>query len=130
EAQAASQCPGSVVFAGNVAHPDLPAFYAAADVFAEPVRERWRGLEVEGFGIVFLEAASSGKPALGGSTGGVPEAVIHGQTGLVVSGRDHRAVARALTTMVPEGSPGQAMGRAGRHRVETRFTWAQRALGL
>src|SRR5207247_6054461 len=96
EALARESPPGSVVFAGEVGDAELPRWYAACDVFAMPCRSRWGGLEVEGFGIVFLEAAAAGKAAVAGRSGGAEEAVVDGETGLLVEGREPKAVALAL----------------------------------
>jgi phosphatidyl-myo-inositol dimannoside synthase len=114
---------GSVVFAGEVTDADLPAYHAAADVFAMPCRSRLAGLEVEGFGIVFLEAAAAGKPVVAGSSGGAAEAVVDGETGLVVDGRHPGAVAEAVAALLGNPSRSSAMGKAGRARVERSFTW-------
>ncbi|WP_461712804.1 glycosyltransferase family 4 protein [Streptomyces sp. DSM 41029] len=119
----ADACPaGSVVFAGGVGHERTPDFYAAADVFAMPCRTRRAGLEAEGLGIVYLEAAASGLPVVAGNSGGAPDAVLDGRTGAVVDGRDVRAVAAAVVRMLtsPQGA---AMGREGRRRVERSWTW-------
>jgi phosphatidyl-myo-inositol dimannoside synthase len=113
----------SIVFAGEVTDENLPSFYAAADVFATPCRTRWHGLEVEGFGIVFLEAASSGLPSVAGDSGGAAEAVVHGVTGLVVDGADPRPVADALIGMLTDGPRATSMGHAARARAETTYDW-------
>ena len=81
---------GRVQFLGRVPDADLPALYASADVFAMCCRERWGGLEAEGFGIVFLEAAACGVPAVAGRSGGSHEAVVDGETGFVVEPKDGR----------------------------------------
>ncbi|MCF2435580.1 glycosyltransferase [Streptomyces thinghirensis] len=86
----------SVVLAGGHRHDALPPFYAAADVFAMPCRTRRRGLEVEGLGIVYLEAAASGLPVVAGDSGGAPDAVRDGETGHVVDGRSVAATADRL----------------------------------
>ncbi|GAA4499483.1 glycosyltransferase family 4 protein [Actinoallomurus oryzae] len=100
-----------VVFAGPQPHEALPPFYAAADVFALPCRSRLGGLEVEGLGIVFLEAAAAGLPVLAGDSGGAPEAVRDGETGHVVNGRSVPAIADRLIELLT--APG-AMGEKGR----------------
>ncbi|GAB7187288.1 glycosyltransferase family 4 protein [Kitasatospora sp. Ki12] len=112
----------SVVFAGGRGHEETPAYYAAADVFAMPCRTRRAGLEAEGLGIVYLEAAASGLPVVAGSSGGAPDAVLDGRTGTVVDGRDVRAVAGAVIRMLttPEGA---AMGREGRRWAAAEWTW-------
>jgi phosphatidylinositol alpha-1,6-mannosyltransferase len=130
EALAGSAPAGSVVFAGPVSEADLPAFYGACDVFAMPCRSRWGGLEVEGFGIVFLEAAATAKPSVAGRSGGAEEAVVDEQTGLLVEGGEPKAVALAVSRLLLEPGRATAMGAAGRTRVEREFTWAGRAQEL
>ncbi|MFC7327162.1 glycosyltransferase family 4 protein [Marinactinospora rubrisoli] len=112
-----------VVFAGVQSAERLPAWYAAADVFAMPCRNRRGGLEAEGLGIVFLEAAASGLPVVVGDSGGAPEAVRHGETGYVVDGRDPRSVAERLAGLLTEPGRSRAMGRAGRAWVLDAWTW-------
>ena len=120
---AADAQPGSVAFAGEVPDGDLPAYHAAADVFAMPCRSRLAGLEVEGFGIVFLEAAAAGRPAVAGDSGGAAEAVQDGETGLVVDGRHPGQVAEAIGALLADPHRADAMGKSGRERVERLFTW-------
>jgi phosphatidylinositol alpha-1,6-mannosyltransferase len=118
---------GSVVFAGEVPDGDLPGLYAACDVFAMPCRSRWAGLEVEGFGIVFLEAAAAGRPVVAGRSGGAAEAVLDGKTGLVVEGREPKSVALAVAKLLRHPELARHMGQAGRARVEAEFTWRRQA---
>lgn len=114
---------GAVVFAGGHAHAELPSFYAAADVFAMPCRSRKRGLEVEGLGIVYLEAAAAGLPVLAGDSGGAPDAVRDGETGHVVDGRDADAVADRLVGLLTDRRASRLMGRQGRDWVRREWTW-------
>ncbi|GAB3351332.1 glycosyltransferase family 4 protein [Modestobacter lapidis] len=114
----------SVVLTGGVAAPDLPAHYAAGDVFAMPCRTRRGGLDVEGLGMVFLEAAACGKPVVAGTSGGAPETVQEGVTGHVVDPRSPAAVARVLTGLLDDPQRARAMGAAGRRWVEERWSWA------
>src|SRR5713101_7317575 len=93
---------GSVVLAGEVPDQDLPVHYAAGDLFAMPCRSRFSGLEVEGFGIVYLEAAAAGKATLAGRSGGADEAVADGETGLVVEGRETKAVALGMCGLLTD----------------------------
>jgi phosphatidylinositol alpha-1,6-mannosyltransferase len=122
--------PGSVTFAGQIPDADLPAYYAACDVFAMPCRSRWGGLEVEGFGIVFLEAAAAGKSVVAGRSGGAEEAVVDQETGLVVEGREPKAVALAVASLLRAPDVADRMGQAGRRRVEEGFTWAHQTARL
>jgi len=109
---------------GKVPGVDLPDLYACADVFAMLCRNRWGGLEQEGFGIVFVEAAAAGVPAVAGSSGGAADAVVDGETGVVVAHPDDpRAVARALAPLLDDPPRRAAMGEAGRHRAVSSFTY-------
>jgi phosphatidylinositol alpha-1,6-mannosyltransferase len=127
EELASAADPGTVVFAGEVSDDELPSYYAACDVFAMPCRSRWAGLEVEGFGIVFLEAASAGKPAVAGRSGGAEEAVVDQATGLVVEGNEPKAVALAVARLLGDDAMAKRMGAAGRARIEAEFTWERQA---
>jgi phosphatidylinositol alpha-1,6-mannosyltransferase len=103
---------------GRVAHDDLPALYGCADVYAMLCRNRWAGLEQEGFGIVFLEAAAAGVPQVAGDSGGAAEAVVDGVTGLVVRApQDATAVAAALAELLDDPDRRAVMGAAGRARA-------------
>ena len=99
-----------VVFAGSVDWADLPRYYAAGDVFAMPCRTRGAGLDVEGLGIVFLEAAAAGLPVIAGRSGGAPETVDDGRTGLVVDGRDAAQVVDAAIAFLAARATGGARG--------------------
>lgn len=123
ESLAAEAATGSVVFAGEVPDAELPAHYAAADVFAMPCRSRFAGLEVEGFGIVFLEAAASSRAVIAGRSGGAAEAMVDDQTGGLVEGREPKAVALAIAHLLLDAPLRERMGAAGRARVERDFTW-------
>jgi len=113
-----------VRFLGRVADDDLPDLYGCADVFAMVCRNRWFGLEQEGFGIVFLEAASAGIPQLAGESGGSDEAVVDGETGLVVrEPRDPVAVARGLTSLIADEDRRRHMGAAARQRAVSEFSY-------
>jgi phosphatidylinositol alpha-1,6-mannosyltransferase len=107
---------------GRITDEDLPLLYGAGDVFAMACRNRWFDLEQEGFGIVFLEAAAAGVPQVAGRSGGADEAVVDGQTGLVVADPgDPGAVAHALRRLLGDDDRRRAMGRAARQRVEESF---------
>jgi phosphatidyl-myo-inositol dimannoside synthase len=115
-----------VVFTGAVPAAALPAHHAAADVFALPCRTRGGGLDVEGLGIVLLEASATGRPVVAGDSGGAPETVREGVTGHVVGGRDPRALADALAGLLADPDRAAAMGAAGREWM--RRDWALPAL--
>ncbi|HEX5614640.1 MAG TPA: glycosyltransferase family 4 protein [Acidimicrobiia bacterium] len=123
EGLATRHAPGRVRFLGRVADADLPALYGCVDVFAMLCRDRWGGLEAEGFGIVFLEAAAAGVPAVAGRSGGSHEAVAHDETGLVVEPRDVDAVRHALDALLRDDGRRAAMGRAARDRAVAEFSY-------
>lgn len=110
-------------FLGRVPDADLPALYACADVFAMCCRERWAGLEAEGFGIVFLEAAACGVPSVAGRSGGAHEAVTDGETGFVVPPRDVSAVRDRLHRIVADPDLRSRMGAAARRRACGEFAY-------
>jgi phosphatidylinositol alpha-1,6-mannosyltransferase len=113
-----------VVFCGRVPDEDLPALYGCADVFAMLCRNRWRGLEQEGFGIVFLEAAAAGVPAVAGESGGAAEAVADGETGLVVDpSTSVPATAAALARLLDDEDGRRSMGEAARRRAEKEYAY-------
>jgi phosphatidylinositol alpha-1,6-mannosyltransferase len=110
-----------VTFSGEVPAHVLPLYYAACDIFVLP--NRVEQSDVEGFGIVFLEAAASGKPAVGGRSGGVPEAVADGVTGLLVSGTDVEELATTIARLMDSESLRRRLGEAGRARTVREFGW-------
>jgi phosphatidyl-myo-inositol dimannoside synthase len=103
-----------VVFTGAVPAPELPAHHAVGDAFALPCRTRGGGLDVEGLGIVLLEASASGLPVVAGDSGGAPETVREGVTGHVVGGRDADALAAVLIGLLSDPDRARRMGAAGR----------------
>jgi phosphatidylinositol alpha-1,6-mannosyltransferase len=114
----------NVVLLGRVADADLPALVGCGDVFAMLCRSRWGGLEAEGFGIVFLEAAACGVPQVAGRSGGAAEAVVHGQTGLVVDRpRSAAQTAQALRSLLADDTGRRRLGRAARQRAEASFAY-------
>ena len=120
-----------VRFLGRVPDERLPAAYGCADVFAAPCRSRWAGLEQEGFGIVFLEAAACGVPQVAGDSGGAAEAVADGETGIVVARpSDPAAVAAAVATLLDDPDRRRAMGEAARRRAVERFSYDDLARDL
>jgi phosphatidylinositol alpha-1,6-mannosyltransferase len=112
-----------VVLTGSVPWEELPAHYDAGDVFAMPCRDRLRGLEVEGLGIVFLEASATGLPVVAGRSGGSPDAVLDGVTGHVVDGTSVEEVAARLVGLLADPVAARAMGAAGRAWVEKDWRW-------
>jgi phosphatidylinositol alpha-1,6-mannosyltransferase len=120
---AASPVSDRIHLTGPVAWSQLGEHYAAGDVFAMPCRTRWAGLDLEALGIVFLEAAAAGLPVVAGRSGGAPETVVPGSTGLVVDGRDASAVGGAVAELLADPGRARAMGTSGRARVEAEFTW-------
>lgn len=114
---------GSVIFAGQVSEEELPRHYAVGDVFAMPCRTRLGGLEVEGWGNVFIEAAACGRPVVVGDSGGAREALVDGETGILVDGADVASVADAVAALLGDPALARRMGEAGRARVERSHTW-------
>jgi phosphatidylinositol alpha-1,6-mannosyltransferase len=112
-----------VRFLGRVPDADLPALYGCADVFAMLCRDRWGGLEAEGFGIVFLEAAACGVPAVAGRSGGAHEAVAHDSTGYVVDPHDVDEVRDALHRLLSDDDLRSRMGTAARRRAEDEYSY-------
>jgi phosphatidylinositol alpha-1,6-mannosyltransferase len=116
-----------IVFTGEVPWADLPAHYAAGDVFAMPCRTRHSGLDVEGLGIVYLEASATGLPVVAGDSGGAPDAVREGETGYVVGGRDVSAIADRVATLLADTDLARRLGTAGRKWVEAEWRWQTQA---
>lgn len=109
---------------GWVPEVDLPGLYGCADVFALACRNRWGGLEQEGFGIIFLEAAAAGVPCVAGDSGGAAEAVADGETGIVLAEpQDPGALAKAIASLVEDRERAERMGQAARSRVEKEFAY-------
>ncbi len=122
-----------VTFTGSVPAVELPAHHAMADVFAMPCRTRGAGLDVEGLGIVSLEASATGVSVVAGRSGGAPETVRHNKTGLVIDGRSVGQVADAVAGLLGDPDRAAAMGAAGRDWVTTQWRWdtlAARLAGL
>jgi phosphatidylinositol alpha-1,6-mannosyltransferase len=113
----------SVRFVGRVQYAELPAYLRLGDIFAMPSRSRFFGLEVEGLGIVYLEASATGLPVIGGASGGAPDAVLDGETGLVVDGRDPAAIAQAAIALLKNPEKSAAMGRRGREWAVENWSW-------
>lgn len=116
-----------VVFTGAVPYGELPAYFRAGDIFAMPCRLRWFGFDVEALGAVFLQGAAVGRPVIAGDSGGAPEAVRHGETGLVVNPTEPEPLAHAIIQLLQDPARAEAMGRAGAEWVHREWTWDQMA---
>jgi phosphatidylinositol alpha-1,6-mannosyltransferase len=112
-----------VVFAGAAPYAELPAYFRAGDVFAMPCRLRWFGFDVEALGAVFLQGAAVGRPVIAGDSGGAPEAVKPGETGLVVDPTRPEPLAEAITSLLNDRPRAEAMGKAGAAWVHSEWTW-------
>ncbi|HEV2374120.1 MAG TPA: glycosyltransferase family 4 protein [Streptosporangiaceae bacterium] len=113
----------SVVFTGPVPAAELPAHYDAGDVFAMPCRTRRRGLDVEGLGIVYLEASATGLPVVGGDSGNAPDAIRDGETGYVVPGGDPVALAARLAQLLGDPAGAAALGEKGQAWISQEWRW-------
>uniref|UniRef100_A0AAU2VWP9 phosphatidyl-myo-inositol dimannoside synthase n=1 Tax=Streptomyces sp. NBC_00008 TaxID=2903610 RepID=A0AAU2VWP9_9ACTN len=123
----------SVRFTGPVPWAELPAHYGAGDVFAMPCRTRRGGLDVEGLGIVYLEASATGLPVVAGDSGGAPDAVLDGETGWVVRGGSAEESAERIVALLGDAELRRRMGERGRAWVEEKWRWdllAQRLRAL
>lgn len=112
-----------IVFTGGVPNVELPGHYAMADVFAMPCRTRGGGLDVEGLGIVFLEASATGVPVVAGDSGGAPETVRDGETGRVVDGRSHDQIVEVISGLLADPAAALRMGQAGREWIRRDWNW-------
>jgi phosphatidylinositol alpha-1,6-mannosyltransferase len=110
---------------GKVNQVDLPKWYAAGDVFAMPCRTRVGGWDVEGLGIVFLEGSATGLPVIVGDSGGATDAVVNGETGFLVNGKDTNEIADRISYLLNNPVAAKAMGEAGRNWVASEWTWDQ-----
>ena len=119
-----------VLFTGGVPGAELPAHHAMADVFAMPCRTRGAGLDVEGLGIVYLEASSTGVPVVAGDSGGAPETVQDGVTGRVVNGNDVDDIATAVGELLADPHRAAEMGAAGRRWAVENWQWRNQAARL
>lgn len=113
----------SVTFIGRIQYNDLPIYIGAGDIFAMPSRSRLAGLEVEGLGIVYLEASSCALPVIAGRSGGAPDAVQEGVTGFSVDGTSTLEVAEAIIGVLDDPVKAKAMGQAGRRWVIEKWRW-------
>ncbi len=113
----------SVTFIGRIQYADLPRYICTGDIFVMPSRSRLAGLEVEGLGIVYLEASACGLPVIAGNSGGAPDAVLEGKTGLVVDGRSSREVAQAVIELLSDTARCKEMGANGRQWIIKEWRW-------
>ena len=111
----------AVHFTGPVPWPELPGYYDAADVFAMPCRTRRAGFDVEGLGIVYLEASATGLPVIGGDSGGAPDAILEGESGYVVS--DVAGAAARVIELLKDPAKARAMGEKGQAWVDREWRW-------
>ena len=112
-----------ISFVGRVQYRELPRFISVGEIFAMPSRSRLAGLEVEGLGIVYLEASACELPIVGGLSGGAPDALIHGETGLAVDGTNPAAVADAVKELLRDPTRAAAMGKRGREWIVSEWEW-------
>ncbi len=112
-----------ITFIGRVQYAELPEYICAGDVFAMPSRSRLAGLEVEGLGIVYLEASSCGLPVIGGVSGGAPDAVLEGETGFSVDGKSASAIAVAAVHLLNDSEFASTLGLQGRQWIVDQWRW-------
>lgn len=116
-------CADAVTFTGRINYEDLPRYICLGEVFVMPSRSRLAGLEVEGLGIVYLEASSCGIPVVAGNSGGAPDAVQHGRTGFAVDGTSVKEVAQATIEILSDHKLAESMGKTGRAWIEREWRW-------
>lgn len=116
-----------VIFAGKVKEEEIPLYYAACDLFIMPSYEIEERGDVEGFGIAYLEANACGKPVIGGRSGGVKDAVIDGETGLLVDPLNINQIAEVLVQLLTNPELSRKLGKEGRRRVEKELNWQEMA---
>jgi len=114
---------GSVTLIGRIDYKDLPLYICVGDIFAMPSRSRLMGLEVEGLGIVYLEASACGLPVLAGNSGGAPDAVVQNETGLVMDGTNNKEIADAAIELLTKVDLSKKMGAAGRRWIVENWRW-------
>lgn len=113
----------SISFVGRIQYNELPRYISVGDIFAMPSRSRLAGLEVEGLGIVYLEASACQLPVVGGLSGGAPDAVLEGETGFAVDGRNPDSIATAINFLLSHPERAEEMGRRGREWVIDEWEW-------
>jgi phosphatidylinositol alpha-1,6-mannosyltransferase len=114
---------GAVRFVGQVPAAELPAYYAACDAFIMPSRANLPACDVEGFGLVFLEAAACERPSIAGRSGGIADSVVDGESGILADPERWQDVAAAISRLVESPDLGRRLGRQGRERVIAQFSW-------
>ncbi len=112
-----------VKFLGKIEHSSLPKFYNLCDVFVLPNRKGKKKGDVEGFGLVFIEANACGKPVVGGNSGGTVDAIVEGETGFLVNSLEEKEIASKVITLLKDEKLAREMGKKGRERVEKKFNW-------
>ena len=112
-----------ITFIGRIHYADLPRYICAGDIFAMPSRSRLAGLEVEGLGIVYLEASACGLAVIGGISGGAPDAVLQGETGYAVDGTSPTAIAQAAIALLTQPELSARMGARGREWIVAQWRW-------
>lgn len=127
---AASSASEDILFTGEVPFKKLPGYYSIGDIYAMPCRTRGGGLDIEGLGIVYLEAYAAGLPVVAGDSGGAPEAVIDGETGIVVNGRSVGAIASAIEFFLDDAERAASFGQAGLRWVDEQWRWSDVAKPL
>jgi phosphatidylinositol alpha-1,6-mannosyltransferase len=113
----------NISFVGRVQYQELPRFISVGEIFAMPSRSRLAGLEVEGLGIVYLEASACELPIVGGLSGGAPDALLEGETGFAVDGRNPDAVSNAVIRLLDNPELGKQMGKRGREWIVEEWEW-------
>ncbi len=112
-----------VTFIGRIQYEELPQYLCLGDIFAMPSRSRLMGLEVEGLGIVYLEASACGLPVIAGSSGGAPDAVVAGKSGVVVNGVDNTQIAESAIALLNNPDKAKEMGVFGRQWIIDNWSW-------
>jgi phosphatidylinositol alpha-1,6-mannosyltransferase len=113
----------NVSFIGRIQYQDLPQYISIGEIFAMPSRSRFAGLEVEGLGIVYLEASACGLPVVAGDSGGAPDAVIEGRTGYVVKGTSPQEISARIVELLVDEDLRKNMGEAGRQWIVKEWRW-------
>jgi len=116
-----------IIFAGFVSEEELPKYYQICDIFVMPVRELTHQGDVEGFGLVFLEANACGKPVIGSRSGGVEDAVLDNETGILIDPDNPEQLIEAISKLLENKELALELGRRGKERIHTELTWENSA---